>query len=56
MGALEILFIIIIIIIVVVWTAVCLTGYSDYLTGFCEPLSASYICHTGLKTVYHKHW
>ena len=37
--------------IVVVWTAVCLTGYSDYLTGFHEPLSASYICHTGLKTI-----
>ena len=28
----------------------CLTGYSGYLTGFCEPLSTSYICHTGLKT------
>ena len=37
--------------IVVVWTAVCLTGYSDYLTGFHEALSTSYICHTGLKTV-----
>ena len=34
-----------------VWTAVCLTGYSDYQTGFREPLSTSYICHTGLKTV-----
>ena len=42
--------------IVVVWTAVCLTGYSDYLTGFHEPLSTSYICRTGLKTVYHNHW
>ena len=41
---------------IVVWTAVCLTGYSDYLTGFREPLSASYICHTGLKTVYRNHW
>ena len=38
--------------IVVVWMAMCLTGYSDYLTGFHEPLSASYICHTGLKKVY----
>ena len=35
--------------IVVVWTAVCLTGYSGY--SFHELLSASYICHTGLKTV-----
>ena len=42
--------------IVVVWMAVCLTSYSDYLTGFREPLSASYICHTGLKTVCHDHW
>ena len=37
--------------IVVVWTAVHLTGYSDYLTGVREPLSTSYICHTGLKTI-----
>ena len=37
---------------VVVWTAMCLTGYSDiYLTGFREALSTSYICHTGLKTI-----
>ena len=27
------------------------TGYSDYLTGFCEPLSTSYICQTGLETI-----
>ena len=33
-----------------------LTRYSDYLTGFREPFSTSYICHTGLKTVYHNHW
>ena len=44
------------IVLVVVWMAVCLTGYSDYLTGFREPLSTSYICHTGLKTVYGNHW
>ena len=25
--------------VVVVWTAMYLTGYTDYLTGFCEPLS-----------------
>ena len=42
--------------IVVVWTAVCLTHYSNYLTGFREPLSTTDICHTGLKTVYHNHW
>ena len=42
--------------IVVVWTAVCLTGYSDHLTGFHEPLSTSYICRTVLKTVYHNQW
>ena len=29
----------------------CLIGYSGYLTGFREPLSTSYICHTGLKSV-----
>ena len=28
-----------------------LTGYSDYLTGFREPLSAPYRSHTGLKNV-----
>ena len=38
-------------VVAMVWTAVCLTGYSYYLIGFHEPLSASYICHTGLKTV-----
>ena len=37
--------------IVVVWTAVCVTSYSDYLTGFREPLSRTYRCHTGLKNV-----
>ena len=42
--------------VVAVWMAACLTGYSDYLTGFREPLSTSYICHTGLKTVYPNHW
>ena len=41
---------------VVVWTAVCLTSYSDYLTGSHERLSTSYICHTRLKTVYRNHW
>ena len=34
---------------IMVWTPVCLTGYSDYLTGFREPLSTSYIRHAGLK-------
>ena len=29
----------------------CVSGYSDYLTGFHEPFSTSYICHTGLKTI-----
>ena len=29
--------------------AVYLTGYSNYLTGFHEPLSPPYRCHTGLK-------
>ena len=28
-----------------------MTSYGDYLTGFCEPLSTSYICHVGLKTI-----
>ena len=45
---------------VAVWMAVCVfrTGYtySNYLTGFREPFSTSYICHTGLKTVYRNHW
>ena len=38
--------------IVVVWMAVCLSSYSDHLSGFHEPLSTPYICHTGLKKVY----
>ena len=42
--------------IIYIWTAVCLTRCSDYLTGFRKPLSTSYVCHTGLKTVYHNHW
>ena len=42
--------------IVVVWMAMCLTGYSDYLTGYSETLSTSYICDTGLKTVYRNRW
>ena len=33
---------------VVVWMAVHLTGYSDFLDGFCEPLSPPFWCHTGL--------
>ena len=33
----------------VVWMAVYLFGYSDYLTGFHEPLSPPHRCHTGLK-------
>ena len=40
---------------VVVWTAMCLTSCSDCLTGFHEPLSPAYICHTRLKTVQHDH-
>ena len=38
-------------VVVVVPTAVYLTGYSDCLTGFREPLSPlyNYICYTGLK-------
>ena len=32
------------------------TGYSDYLTGCCEPLSPPYRCHTSLKNVYCDHW
>ena len=35
--------------VVVVKTATYLTGYSDYLTSFCEPLSSPHICHTGLN-------
>ena len=33
------------------YTAVHLTGYSDYLTGFCKPFSPPYRCHAGLKNV-----
>ena len=29
----------------VVWMAGHLTSYSDYLTGFCEPLLPPYRCH-----------
>ena len=39
---------------VVVWTAmpyIYLTGYSDYLTGFCEPLLSPFRCHTAVKNV-----
>ena len=32
----------------VVWTATYLTGYSDCLTGFHEPLLPHYRCHTSL--------
>ena len=35
----------------VVWTAVYLTGYSDFLTNFHEPLSPPYRRHTSLKNV-----
>ena len=38
------------IITVVVWTAMYRTSYSDSLTGFHEPLSPPYRCHTSLKT------
>ena len=33
---------------VVVWTTVYLTGYSDYLISFREPLSPPYRCYIGL--------
>ena len=33
---------------VAVWMAMYLTSYSDYQTGFQEPLSPPYGCHTGL--------
>ena len=33
----------------VVWTAVYLTGHSDYLTGFREPCLPPNRCHTNLK-------
>ena len=36
---------------VIAQTATYLTSYSDCLTGFCEPLSPHYRCHTGLKNV-----
>ena len=36
----------------VIWTAVFLTSYSDYLTGFYEPLSPPYKCDAGLKNVF----
>ena len=36
-------------VLVVVWKAVCLTGYSDYLTSFCESLSPPYGHDSGLK-------
>ena len=38
-------------VLVVVWTAMFQAGYSDYVTGFHEPLSPSYISHTSLKNV-----
>ena len=34
---------------VVVLMAMYLTGYSDYLTGFHEPLLPPYRCHTGFE-------
>ena len=40
---------------VAVWTAMYLTSYTGYQTGFREPLSQLYGCHTGLKNVYHDH-
>ena len=42
-------------VLVAVWTAVYLTGYSDCLTGFHDPLSPPYRCHTGLKTAQRDH-
>ena len=32
--------------------ALYLTSYSDYLTGFYEPLSPPYKCDAGLKNVF----
>ena len=32
-----------------------LTGYSDDLTSYCEPLSPPYRHHTSLKNVYSDH-
>ena len=34
--------------------AACQTSYSDYLSGFHEPLSTSYICHTDPNTGSHE--
>ena len=36
---------------VVAWMVMYLTSYSDYLTGFNEPLLPPYKCHAGLKNV-----
>ena len=36
---------------VVVWTTMYLNSFSDWLTGFCEPLSPPYRYHTNLKNV-----
>ena len=33
------------------WMAIYLTGYSDCLTSFRQPLSLPWRCHTGLKNV-----
>ena len=41
---------------VVVWTAVCLIGYSGYLTDFREPLSPLHRCHTILTTALRNQW
>ena len=40
----------------VVWMAMHLTGHSDYLTGFYEPLLPPYRCHAGLWNVLCGHW
>ena len=40
----------------VVRTAVYLTGYSDWLTGFWEPLLLPYSCHTCLKNAQSVFW
>ena len=37
------------------WMAMYLTGYSDCLTSFREPLSLPWRCHTGLKNVWCDH-
>ena len=36
-------------VLVVVWMAMCLTSYTDYLTGFHEPFLPPYRCHTSFK-------